>query len=125
MKNILLYVILIMSTPAMADVFVVTDQNGYVVTVSEKNDNVVQEGQSVSVIKNKTIDSLGIDSDVKLYKFNGNKFSIDGVKVTKKRKNEEDRAVAVEKRKADRASGIEKLKAVGLSESEIVALIGG
>jgi hypothetical protein len=124
MKTILF--ILLLCTPAFADVYVITAPDKTVVSLSEQDDAVMPEGYSKDIIKNKMIVDLPIDGDVTLYKFNGNKFSIDGVKVTKKRKNEEDAAVAIEKRKADRASGIEKLKTVaGLTDAEVSELIGG
>lgn len=123
MKTIL-FILLLICTPVMADVYVITDKTDAVYSISERNDAVIPSGYTETVIKNKMIGDLPIDGDVSLYKFKGNKFSLDGKKVADKTKRETDQALEVESRKVARQSAIEKLKAIGLSESEISALIG-
>jgi hypothetical protein len=125
MKNILLILMLAICAPALADVYVITAPDKTIVSVSESDDAVVPAGYSKDIVKNKMIGDLPIDGDVSLYKFSGNKFTLDSKKVADKRKADEETALEIEERKANRASAIEKLKAIGLSESEIIALIGG
>lgn len=124
MKNIIFLFMLFLAIPAYADVYVVTAQDGSIHSLSEQDDAVVPSGYLKDVIKNKMLGDLPIDGDISLYKYSGKKFSLDGKKVSDRRKAEEAALLKAEKVKNDCTSAISKLEALGLTKDEINALLG-
>lgn len=127
MKKIVFFIVIAvfsLSGLSYADVWVVHDK-GKVHSLSEANDAVVPQGCSVDVIKGKMIPDLGLTRPVDEYKFDNKAFKPDTAVI----KAKEDALVASEKAKADkerdRQSAVDKLKALGLTDAEIQALIGG
>ena len=116
--------ILFVSSGAYADIYVITDKNGDIYTISEKNDTVVPEGYTIESLPGK-IEDFALTQQPDEYKFKNKKFSIDTKRVSDKRKKEAESQAEVESRKSARESGVEKLKAIGLTDSEINALIRG
>ena len=108
---------------ARADVYVVTAPDKSVYSISELPDAVVPPGYTVDIIKDKGISDLTI-GDVKLYKYNAKKFTLDSAKVAAKNKAENDAALAYEAELSTRQSAINKLKALGLTDAEVSALTG-
>jgi hypothetical protein len=124
MKNILLILMLAICTPALADVYVITDKDGGIYSISEQDDAVLPAGYSKDIIKGKMIGDLALDGDLSLYKFNGKKFTIDTNKVAERRKQDADLAQSIEDNKNARVTAIGKLKTLGLTDLEISALMG-
>lgn len=115
----LLSILLFVPTIASANVYIITDQSGSVYTASEKDDTVVPQGYTKTVIKGK-LTELDVSRPVTDYKYSGKKFTIDTDKVKAKEADD-----AAKQEKADaKASAINKLKATGLTEAEIQALLG-
>lgn len=119
------YVILMMAlfcSPAMADVYIITDASGSVYTVSEKDDTVVPAGYTKKSVKGKLTD-LSVSKNVTEYKYDGKTFKVDTAKI----KSKEDEFVAMEaataKAEADRISAMSKLTALGLTEAEAKVLV--
>jgi hypothetical protein len=125
MNKLLLTTILLIATPVMADVYVVTAPDKSIYSLSEQNDAVVPSGYSVDIIKGKMIQDLMLGDDMTLYNYNGKKFTLDDKKVAKKNKDLQDASIAREANKAKKESAKAKLKAIGLDDSEIEAIIGG
>ena len=124
MTYILIFLMLF-TTSAMADVYVVTAPDKSVYSLSEYNDAVVPKGYKVDIIKNAKIDTLGLVKSEKFYDFNGGKFTINNTKVQAEAKQIQD---AEAQRIADeqaRQSAIAKLKGLGLNDNEIDAITGG
>lgn len=114
--------LMLMTTIAQADVYVVTAPDKSVYSVSEQDDAVVPSGYKKTVVKNKFIKDFPLDSNEKMYDFSGTKFTLNSKKVTDKNKAEQEAIIASQKRATDKATAISKLKALGLTESEIETL---
>lgn len=121
----LLALFVIIPTVASADVFVVTAPDKSVYSLSESDDAVVPNGYTKQVITNKSIEMLALGDDTTIYNFNGKKFILDDAKVAKKNSQMQSAAIERENTKKVKESAIGKLKALGLSDEEITALIGG
>lgn len=119
----LLAMFLIICTPVMADVYVVTAPDKTVYSISDQNDAVVPSGYSVTMLKG-TIADLALSRPQDEYTFQGGKFKVDAAKVKAKEdaqlKEDQKKAAVV----AARSSAVEKLKVLGLTEDEISALTG-
>lgn len=122
MKRILLFLFLGISSLAYADVYVITDSNGSIYSLSEQDDAVIPDGYSKDVIRGRSIPELALDSDISTYKYLGKKFIIDTKKVAEKRQKEADMAKVKEDAMTARSSAIGKLKALGLTNDEIKAI---
>lgn len=104
-----------------ADVYVVTDQNNSVISLSEQNDAVVAKGNNISIVKG-NISNLPISGDATLYNFSNGAFILNKSKVQAKQA-EQQTAIATQKSANDaRTSGLAKIKALGLTDDEIKAL---
>lgn len=124
MKNLLfplLITVFMYSGLSYADVYIV-HKNGDIYSISEANDAVVPAGYTVKVLKGK-IDDLGMTRHQSEYKLSGSKLVPDTVKIKANEDRELARQEKVDKELNDKQSAITKLKALGLSESEISAII--
>jgi hypothetical protein len=124
MKHLVLLLVLGITTPVFADVYVITSPDKSVYSLSSQDDAVVPVGYTKDVIKDKDIASLQLGDDTSLYNFNGKKFILDDKKVGKKNKDLQDMAVAREAKKQAKQTAQDKLKALGLTEAEVNSLIG-
>lgn len=116
--------LILLCGPAVADVYVLTAPDKSVVGLSEQNDIVIPSGHAVTVIKNKQISDLPVSmGEEKLYDFNGTKFTLNQNRVKDKNKADSDAVAKSQKRDSDRQSAVDKLKGLGLTDSEISAII--
>jgi Na+-transporting NADH:ubiquinone oxidoreductase subunit NqrC len=116
--------LLLMCSPVLADVYVLTDSNKSVVGLSEQDDMVSPPGHTIKIIPNKQIKDLTVSiGEEKLYDFNGSKFTLNSKKVQDKNKSESDALLAEQKKSSDKQSAISKLKILGLTDSEVEAIL--
>ena len=124
MKDTLLFLIVLISSTAFADVYVITSPDSSVYSISEEDDAVVPAGYIKDVIKDKSIQSLSLGNNSSLYTYSGKKFTLDGEKVAMMNKKTQDAAIAIEADKLAEQSAKDKLRALGLTQNEISALRG-
>ena len=114
----------LVSSTAFADVYVIAKKDGTVYTMSEKNDTVVPADCTLSVLRGKTIESLGLTQSVDLYDVKGESLKLNTKRVSDRSKAEEQAAVEEDAAIAQKESAVSKLTALGLTADEIAALTG-
>lgn len=124
MKYLCFLVALLIITPCFADVIVISDSKGNIYTISEKDDTVVPDGFSKSIISGKTINDLGLIHAPDMYSFSNGKIKLDNKKIADKVAKEEADAVKQAEKEAKKEVARLKLKDLGLEEEEINALLG-
>jgi hypothetical protein len=109
---------------ASADFIVITDKDGGVYTVSEKDDTAVPAGYVKTIVEGKMSEVVPASRPIDEYKFSGKKFKVDADAVKEKEDNQllEDQKKAAKKNKKQSAK--DKLKVLGLDDAEIEAITG-
>ena len=123
MKYALVLMVLV-SNVAFADVYVIAKKDGTVYTMSEKDDTVVPADCTLTVLRGKTIESLGLTQSVDLYDFQGESFKLNAKRVSDRDNAEKQAALAETAEVAQKSSAVAKLAALGLTADEISALTG-
>jgi len=123
MKNLVLLLVLCITTPAMADVYIM-HKGETPIGFSEQNDMVLQPGCEITILKG-TLADLSLSRPLDEYKFTGKKFKVDAQKIKAKEDAVLDSENKAIEKKAKRKSAKDKLKALGLDEQEIDAITGG
>jgi len=94
---------------AHADVYVVTNPQGGVYSISPQNDAVVPSGYKLTVMKGQNIQNLPITGDPQLYNFNNGGFTINAAAVTAQQNIQIQNTAAQEAAQSAKASALEKL----------------
>ena len=123
MKYALVLMVLVSST-AFADVYVIAKKDGTIYTMSEKNDTVVPADCSLTVLRGKTLETLGMTQAPDLYDFKGESFKLNAKRVSDRDNAEKQAALAETAEAAQKSSAVAKLAALGLTADEIAALTG-
>lgn len=114
--------LLLMCGIADAKVYIVTDTNDAVVSISEQNDAVVPRGYNVSTVKGK-IDGLPISGDPTLYDFKSGSFVLNNKRVTDKNTVQQNSIIATQNRNTNRTSGFKKIQTTNsLTDDEMKAI---
>lgn len=94
---------------ARADVYVVTNPQGLVYSLSDQNDAVIPSGYKLTVMKGQNISNLPITGNPQLYNFNNGAFTINTAAVTAQQNAQTQAIAAQQARDAAKASALEKL----------------
>ncbi len=107
---------------ANADVYVVTNPQNGVYSLSDVNDAVIPSGYKLTVLKGQNIANLPISGNPQLYNFSNGAFTLNATAVQAQQAVEA-QAIATQTASDNaKASAIAKFKALGLTDSEIEAI---
>lgn len=108
----LLFIVLIllsMVPMVYADVYVITDPNGSVYSISDVNDAVIPSGYKLTVMKGKNIKDLPISGDTQLYNFNNGGFNLNNKAFLARQAVQKQMAADADARAQAKLSAIKKL----------------
>lgn len=92
-----------------ADVYVITDPNNNIYSLSEQNDAQMPKGYTRTVLRNQKISNLPITGDGSLYTFKGGAFTVNATAVQAQQTAQAQSLAAQQAAAAAKASAIAKL----------------